>query len=100
MHVHGESERHHFQAGGEWLKKIGQQLRVEYEAVEPPMPGRLATLLEQLEQAGPEAPTCPRCQFTMVQVIHVQAFGGYPALGAYECPKCRYIDSRGRWGTH
>ena len=42
----------------------------------------------------PEAPSCPRCNVTMVQVVHVDAFGEQPALDAYECPICRHILSR------
>ena len=97
MRDHRRSENRYTLARSVGLMKIGEQLRAEYGAVEPPMPEHLATLLKQLEptewstSAASSQLTCPRCKFTMVQVVHVHAFGGHPALGAYQCPKCRYI---------
>ena len=46
--------------------------------------------------AGPQrvelkdAPTCQRCKIAMVQIAHIELFGGQPALEAYECPKCKH----------
>jgi hypothetical protein len=77
-------------AGAVWLMKIGEALRLEYDAVEPPVPEHLATLLEELEAASAK-PTCPRCKSTMLTVVHAPGLGGHPGLGGYACPKCRYI---------
>jgi hypothetical protein len=83
--------------------QIGEQLRAEYGGIESALPQRLAALLERLEPATERPisqassqlePNCPRCAVTMVQVVHVQAFGGHPALGGHQCPKCRYIANR------
>jgi transposase-like protein len=79
-------------AGTIWLMKIGEALRVEYDAVEPPLPKHLATLLEQFEAvSSARRPTCPRCKATMVTVMHARGLGGHPGLGGYACPNCRYI---------
>ena len=39
-------------------------------------------------------PTCSRCNFPMVRVVHVDPFGTQPGLDAYQCPKCGHIVSR------
>jgi hypothetical protein len=70
--------------------KIGEALRLEYDAVESPIPKHLATLLEELE-TGSAKPTCPRCKATMQTVIHAPGLGGHPGLGGYACSNCRYI---------
>jgi hypothetical protein len=41
-----------------------------------------------------EAPTCQRCKIPMVQIAHIESFGGQPALEAYECPKCKHTMTR------
>ena len=90
MRAHRQSEDRDAMARPLGLMKIGEQLRAEYGAVEPPMPEHLATLLKELVEQ--EAPTCPQCKRrTMVQVVHVHKFGGHPALATYQCPRCRYI---------
>jgi hypothetical protein len=79
-------------AGALWLMKIGEALRREYDAVEPPMPEHFTTLLEQLEATSASMkPTCPRCKSTMLTVVHAPGLGGHPGLGGYACPNCRYI---------
>jgi hypothetical protein len=79
--------------------KIGQVLRAEYSAAEAPMPERLTKLLMRLqlsERSAPRvssafAPTCPRCNITMVQVVHAAGLGGHPSLNGFACQQCRYI---------
>jgi hypothetical protein len=97
MRAHQAFEKNNTLPG---LLTIGELLRAEYNLDDAPLPERLGTLLEQLEptvwptsaaESSQARPSCPRCKLELVQVVHVQAFGGHPALGAYECPRCRYI---------
>jgi hypothetical protein len=78
------------------LMKIGELLRAEYSAAEAPMPEDLAKLLVRLEPSGRSTPrvssaACPRCNITMLKVVHAPGLGGHPSLGGYACPKCKYI---------
>jgi hypothetical protein len=79
-------------AGPVWLMKIGEALRVEYDAVESPIPEHLAVLIEQFDaSSAARKVTCPRCKSTMLTVLHAPGLGGHPGLGGFARPNCRYI---------
>ncbi len=59
QHAPGHSEPRDILARRPWLQAIGQWLRAEYNAVEQPVPERLAVLLKQSRVAAAECPANP-----------------------------------------
>jgi Anti-sigma factor NepR len=52
QHAPGHSEPRDILARRPWLQAIGQWLRAEYDAVDQPVPERLAALLKELKLKG------------------------------------------------
>jgi hypothetical protein len=55
QHRPGESKPRDILARKPWLQAIGQWLRAEYNAVEQPLPERLAALLKELKGPPPSS---------------------------------------------